>query len=174
MNWNNIFKTEKPINIYESEFFDEWLNALTKNEHSKDVYRSYRDRLAEWIRDNGLTTLDTENAEKFLMWQVSKSGAKQANGRWSIFKRYCDWLILKGKLSVNPWERCDLTLCGCDKETVSAEVAKQKMKRFEKQQKAAETERAPDAPRFTLYDVAELLMAIADSDEDAIINILSK
>lgn len=174
MNWNNIFKNEKPINIYESDLFNEWLDVLTKNEHSKDVYRSYRDRLAEWIRDSGLTTLDTENAEKFLMWQGSKSGAKQANGRWSIFRRYCDWLILKGKLSYNPWEKCDLALCGCDKEAVSAEVAKQKMKRFEKLQKAAETEREPDAPRFTLYDVAELLMAIADNDEDAIINILSK
>lgn len=178
MNWTNIFKEEKPINIYESSYVDEWLDTITENEHSKRVYKTYFDRISEWIRNNNLTTLNTESAENFLVWQVNKSGAKQGNARWSIFKRYNDYLVKKGKLTVNPWDACDLVKCGCDKETVSIEIAEQKKKRKEKEDrlKAMESgeEVKEETPKFTLSDIALLLIAIEERDEETIKEVLGK
>lgn len=172
MNWNSLFKNDsKPINIYESELFDEWLKTLPINEHSRTVYGTYRDRLCEWIRENNLTTLDTKAAENFLIYQVNKSGARQGQTRWSVFSRYNDWLIKRGNLTVNPWDKCDLALCGCDKEAVAKDYARQRAARVKKEQALSEVE---ETPKFTLSDIAILLVAIEDQDEDTIKRVLGQ
>lgn len=178
MNWNNLFKGEKPINIYESSLYEEWLDDIGVSEHSKQVYRTYAVNLAGWIRESGYTTLGTSEAENYLIYYTEKSGAKQAHARWSLFKRYCDWLIVKGKLTVNPWDNCDLGLCGCDKLAVAennrALLEARRAREAAVAEKKANTEETEDAPRFTLTDVALLLIAIEEHDEKSIVEILSK
>lgn len=171
MNWGKLFTPteEKPMNIYESSLYDEWLDLICNKEKSKDVYRSYRDRLCEFVREQGKRTVDTETAEAFLTMHTLKSGAKQGNARWSIFKRYNDWLMRTGRLTVNPWETVDLAKCGCDAEAVSEYTNAQRTKKS-----SAPKAEAGAEPRFTLSEVALLLIAIEDNDEDAITDILTK
>lgn len=172
MNWNNVFERERPTNIYESSLYDEWLDTLPINDNSKKVYKGYAEKFTKWLKMNGYATVGTKEAEEFLIYYTSKAGAKQGNARWSLFKRYCDWLALEGKLSVNPWAKCDLALCGCDKAAVSDELKKKR----EIEEKVATTVIPvdTDSPKFTLTDVALLLMAIEERDEESIKEILAK
>lgn len=174
MNWGKLFGIEeeeqKPINIYESELFEEFLEARNYKETSKQTYRTYRDRLTEFIRDNGKKTLDQEMAIRFLENHKARTNVKQANYRWTFWNMYCEWLVGKGKLDVNPWKGIDLAALGISAEDVTFE---NKMRKAAKEKNVSNVS-VDTSKKFSLSDVAELLLAIECNDEDAIISILTK
>lgn len=167
MNWNRLFGIEeepKPKNIYESELFGEYLDSKNLKDSSKRTYTTYRDRLVDFINAAGVKSVDKDIAKRFLVHQRDKTGAKQARDRHTFFRDYCNWLILKGKLDYNPWTEVNLDEIGCSMDDIRYErIAKMKPNR------KVDTE----TKRFALSDIAELLIAIEDNDEDEIMRILT-
>lgn len=172
MNWNNIFKSETPkaTSVYESTLFEEFLESKNLKESSKTTYRSYRDRLIERLKAEGVATPDVNLIEKWLISITENANPKQGYTRWVLFHDYINWLIIRGKMTVNVWDMVDLKLCGCDRETANEYV--KKMKASRKATVEPKTEKGDK--RFSLSDIALLLLAIEDNDEEAILSILGK
>lgn len=176
MNWNNIFKSETPkaTSVYESALFDEFLDYKNLKESSKTTYRSYRDRFVEILKSEGVTTPDVNIIEKWLIGITESVNPKQAYARWVLFRDYINWLIIRGKMTVNVWEMVDLKLCGCDRDTANEYAKKLKAAHKAAHKPAVEPKAEKDDKRFSLSDVALLLLAIEDNDEEAILSILGK
>lgn len=157
MGWTNIFKSEpvKPTNVYQSNFFEDYLEQRGLRDSSKSTYRGYRDAFVHWLDVNNIAVPAVEDCKQYLVEKRNVTNGKQAKARYDLFAAYCDWLVENGKLSANPWKAIDL-----DEIRITGQFTRAKRK--------------PIVPKatFTLSEVAELLLAIEDNDDKAIAKVL--
>ena len=87
MGWTNIFKVaeEKPTNIYQSEYFDKYLDQRGLRDTSKTTYRGYRDAFVTWLTGNGITVPTEEDCKRFLVEKKNITNGKQAKSRYDLF-----------------------------------------------------------------------------------------
>lgn len=159
MGWTNIFKVaeEKPTNVYQSEYFDKYLDQRGLRDTSKTTYRGYRDAFATWLTGNGITAPTEEDCKRFLVEKKNITNGKQAKARYDLFKAYITWLVSIGKMDVNVWDKIDLEELGLTNHQLNANKMKKPI--------------VPKA-KFTLSEIAELLLAIEDRDDKAIAKVL--
>lgn len=159
MAWTNIFRVaeEKPTNIYQSDLFEKYLEQRGLRETSKETYRGYRDAFVKWLAGNDITVPTTEDCKKFLVEKKNITNGKQAKSRYDLFSAYVSWLVSIGKMDVNTWKQIDLEELGLTNHQLNANKMKKPI--------------VPKA-KFTLSEIAELLLAIEDRDDKAIAKVL--
>lgn len=178
MNWKNIFSTpEEPKRrkaVYESSFVDEYLKQNPASEETKEKYRGAIAKFVDWYKGKGIEIPTQEDIITYIEDYRDISTSAAARTVLSINRNFCKWLVDTGKLNENPWDLDTNKLKISTKYDVPRRGKYKGMSYDEKralQTGKVKTEE-PEEKRFSLSDVAELLLAIEDGDYEAIERIL--
>ena len=167
MTWTNIFTEKKPTSVYHSvEWFKKFMDDRNVGEGTKRVYEGYRSRFVDWLEEHDIDVPTQEDCEKYLVEKKIATSRKQAQQRYGMFRDYIAFLCKEGVMSDNFWEKMDLYKLGVkiDPSMRNKTVKKKAEKKIVKERREV----------FTLSDVAELLLAIEDEDDEAIVKVLSR
>ena len=184
IDWNAVIQKDKPINIYESkDLIERYLSSKNIKESTKKTYLQYFYRFAEYLREHEMTTINEDEVITYLRRKRDTSGPKQARSRLDLLNNYCLWLVKEGKLNNNPWSKVnpdELGLGYGDIKKYLSKVKAEKLRREAAKLEAAnkeepkESESDTSEKKFTLSDVALLLIAIEDGDQEGLLSILNK